>query len=390
MRSPILTLTLLALLTALAACGAQTPEAVGPPPLPDPVLLMFLHAPATEGDSATDEQAAAVERLRRALYDRTSLSIDVRLVPRPADALAGLCASDADLPAVAWLDGLTYAAAEARLCGQPSLAVARQPENALPPLLAAVSAVAPLPTLDPALDADGDGVPDAPTEAAPDEAADPGDDAADADDESVEAEPTTEEAAADADAPTPEPTATPEPGAPLTGHAGLIIVNPRVGSRDLSAIVGRTFCRLGYDDLYSWLLPTLSFRARNIDLLRDATIRDLPDVPALVAAVAAGDCTMAGVPAGALEALGQADAVRLAAESAPLPYGVLVYGPEVQLGVRLALDEALLALGNSAADAALLRPLLAQDALVRATPDDFAALRDFLTAARLDLARLGE
>lgn len=393
MRKAIFTLTLTLLLTACGAQGEPTPS--GPPPLPDPVLVMYVLPPAPLEDES------AVERVERALYDRTALSVDIRLVERAGELLEGICSSTLELPALAWMSGLSYIAAEARECGQPALQIARRPETMLPLLVAATSSV----TVDAAgIEISTEETPESPAEPEADATAEATEDPASeatlepTDEPTLEATETsdaTPEADTDGteevDTETPTEEATPEPiaGEPQTGMAGQIIVYPRLGTTDLSAIVGRTFCRLGYDDLYSWLLPTLIFSTRNIDLLEDSTVINVATVPALVEAVASGECTMAGVAEGVLESLEMTDSVRVATTSQPLPHGVLVYAPEVQLGVRLTMDETLLEMAEDPDAAALWKPLLNQDAMLKAAPQDFDPLRDFLEATRLDFARLG-
>jgi hypothetical protein len=88
-----------------------------------------------------------------------------------------------------------------------------------------------------------------------------------------------------------------------TGASGQIIINRSLGSTELSAIEGRTFCRLGSDDFYSWLLPLLVLKTEGIDLLTETeAVVDYEDIPALITAVSEGECDAAGIPEDALTA----------------------------------------------------------------------------------------
>jgi ABC-type phosphate/phosphonate transport system substrate-binding protein len=176
------------------------------------------------------------------------------------------------------------------------------------------------------------------------------------------------------------------------GLPGQIVIDRQLGTRSLSAVNGRTYCRLGYADTYSWLLPGIAFISAGVDLARAAEIVEQPDAQTLAEAVASGECALGGLPAGTLAAYGLVDSIDLniALTTPPLPYPTLLVAPEVELGVRLSLEDALLTLAESPDGAALLRPLLTQDGLRAASADDFAELRDFLAANATDLARLGE
>lgn len=176
-----------------------------------------------------------------------------------------------------------------------------------------------------------------------------------------------------------------------TGQAGQIIIDRQLGTQSLTVIASRTYCRLGYTDLYTWLLPSIALKTVNIDLTQDVELRDLPDLASLVDAVVEGECTMTGIAEGTLERLGIDESdVAMSITTPPLPYGVLVFAPEVELGVRLGMERILAALSESPEGAALLWPFLAQDALLPIAPDDFADLRDFVDESGLNLAQLGE
>lgn len=176
-----------------------------------------------------------------------------------------------------------------------------------------------------------------------------------------------------------------------TGQAGQIIVDSSLGTTSLTAIASRTYCRLGYADLYSWLLPSVALETVSIDLTQDAEVVDYADLPALLNAVVDGECTMTGIAEGTLERLGvDPSDVGISMTTPPLPYGVLVFAPEVELGVRLGMERVLTELSETPEGAALLLPFLGQDALLPVTQDDFADLSGFLGDSGTDLVQLGE
>lgn len=180
-----------------------------------------------------------------------------------------------------------------------------------------------------------------------------------------------------------------------TGEAGSLIVGADSNIRDERGLSQRKFCRISSDDFYSWLVPSLVMRANGVDPLSAPTsVADYEDIPALVVAVADGDCDVAGIPASALDeyagAIGDAaDDVKVLTTTIPFPYAVLMIPVEVPLGKRLALVDALSEMAADRADAVTMRLLLAQDALKPASVDDFAELTDFMAGTGLDFAQLG-
>jgi hypothetical protein len=281
---------------------------------------------AAEGDAT----ALEAELLRR-----TGLVIDVQTVAKSTDALKALCGVN-PVPVAAWLDGITFAVATAQNCGVPALQVAREAQGVETVIV--------------------------PTE---------------------EAEVTDE---------TPEAVSTAEtlPGNFLTGQAGAIVVKRDLGVTELNAIVDRVFCRLGVTDFYSWLLPTLLFEAAGIDLTADnVTIVEYDDQGEMLEAVAAGDCTMAGVSQTVVDS-GLPEGVHLAQTTVNFPYSVLLYPPEFDSGTSQTVNDGLLAIAADPQTAPLLTPLLDQSALLPAAPEDFTELSDFLASTGLDFEQLGE
>jgi ABC-type phosphate/phosphonate transport system substrate-binding protein len=181
-----------------------------------------------------------------------------------------------------------------------------------------------------------------------------------------------------------------------TGEAGQIIVNGDLGSTELSLVTGRTFCRIGYDDFYSWLLPVLVARSQRIDLLSvPSDVVDYEDVPSLVKAVADGDCAAAGISEDAFtryeDELTEVvrEGIRISVTSIAFPYDILMYPIEVQLGVRLSLNDALVEIAEDAETSEILRTLLGQDELAEVEPNDLAALTEFMNSTGFDFAQMG-
>jgi ABC-type phosphate/phosphonate transport system substrate-binding protein len=181
-----------------------------------------------------------------------------------------------------------------------------------------------------------------------------------------------------------------------TGEGAAIIVNGDENISTLSALRDRSFCRLAYDDFYTWLAPSLILRASGLNLSTTAgEITDYDDLPSLIQAVADGDCDAAGIPANALETYADdlGDAVEqvdvLTTTTVEFPYAVLVLPPEVPLGTRIALNDALVEMAADNTYAPKLRDLLGQNALLPAAVDDFAELETFMSSTGLDFAQLG-
>lgn len=178
------------------------------------------------------------------------------------------------------------------------------------------------------------------------------------------------------------------------GEAGLLLLDRSLGTTQITALSGRVYCRLGYDDFYSWLLPLLAFRRADLDERRLNQIVDMADTEALVAAVVNGDCDGGGLGENAYNRLLEqdptlADSARVAFTTPPVPYAILMYPLEVELGIRLSLTEGLLKLAESEEGSALMRPFLGQSALVRATDEELAAFNTFLGEVPLDFASIG-
>ncbi len=293
-------------------------------------------------------------RLEDEILLASSVTVDIVLVERYADALAALCETGTPRLSVVWLDGLGYLAAQAQNCGEVVLRIRRDQR---------------------------------------------------------------------------------------LGEAGVVLLNATLGTGNVANLIDNTYCRLGFDDFYSWLLPSLLFRARNIDPARFEAIVDYDDTDALLTALARGDCAGAAVSQSRYNALVNGDdrraaAIRIGESSIRFPHDVLMYPNAIPLAARLSLTEGLQALdtdldadASTATPAAtrtpdaegtaepestaeadmtatpqptsgapapaamptnLLAPFFGDGALiVQAAPEDFSELAAFIEETGLDIKELG-
>jgi ABC-type phosphate/phosphonate transport system substrate-binding protein len=177
-----------------------------------------------------------------------------------------------------------------------------------------------------------------------------------------------------------------------TGDSGQIVTNGALQIGSLGSLSDANFCRLGYDDYYSWLVPSLILQANGIDLANGlTTVTDYPDADTLIEAVADGECAATGISESAFDDL--RGTVRsdldVLETSAPFPYGVLIYPIALTLGERLRLTDALLALSTDLDGGDVMKPFFSQDGLTTVESDDFDALSSFLGRTGLDFAQLG-
>lgn len=270
------------------------------PPGTDENPVRMVIRPVTSLGTARTAAAAVQE----ALAQQTGLALELVLAERAAEGLGALCESMTDAVTVAWLDGLSYAAAVERGCGEAALVVERDGE---------------------------------------------------------------------------------------TGEPGLIVMRSGLGASAVSGLSGRDFCRVGYDDLYSWMIPSLVLRANEVDPLEDLrSVTDYGDAIELLEALAAGECDAAGVAQSDFDAMDAAvrDALTILEETVSLPYAVLLYPENAPLGLRIALDDALVALARGGDTADALENLLGQEALERIEADDLNSVVSFVRASGLDFAAL--
>lgn len=345
----------------------------------------------TVGDLTTHIHREIGADIAAALLDATNLYFEVIPAPSSANALSELCASGDGIVNMAWLGGVAYRAGTAQNCGQPALQIAR--DTAAGPSFEPVTVFeAPestpettpesTPESTPELDAEED------IDADEAEADEP-----DADNESETDEATTDDAEADDEAPESETVLEPTvPGdAALSwGVPGVILADTALGTTDVQLISGRVFCRLSVDDFFSWFVPALVMQRAGLDPVRSpSAVVDYPDTASLVEAVAAGDCAATGLSADVWDSLDAPEGVRVINTTVPFPHGVLLYPLEIDLGVRLSLDEAIINLPDDPTAARSLELLLGAAVIIPAEMDELAAIGTFLDATGLDFAQLG-
>jgi ABC-type phosphate/phosphonate transport system substrate-binding protein len=178
------------------------------------------------------------------------------------------------------------------------------------------------------------------------------------------------------------------------GEAGVVILNRNLGSTQLSALYTRTFCRFAVDDFYSWLLPLMVFRANNIDPTNFGEFVEYDNAEDLVNAVASGDCAGAGLSSLVYEDIVDGDEelsddISVSFASPQIPFAVLMYPVEMQLGIRVSLTEGLKRLVDDDDDSELLRSFLGQDDLQVVELEDFADYDAFIDEVGLDFSILG-
>lgn len=163
-----------------------------------------------------------------------------------------------------------------------------------------------------------------------------------------------------------------------------VILAPQLGTADVTAIQGRTLCRLSATDSASWLIPVLFMRAANADPESAVAVLEYPDYDALIAAVESGECALTGVPS-TLD-LSDAQVTPGPSTGDVLPFGMIFYSSDVQLGVRLALNDAL----AEAETFTQLSTLLSADTITAIAPQDLEPLRAFIDSTGADLVTLGQ
>ncbi len=99
------------------------PTVATPPPpgtTDNPIQLFFVRPAAVSRGTVTN----AARDLETILSETASLSVNIEIAETGAEAVAALCDSPGGVPAAAWVDSVTYAAA--RICAESSLAVVRE------------------------------------------------------------------------------------------------------------------------------------------------------------------------------------------------------------------------------------------------------------------------
>jgi ABC-type phosphate/phosphonate transport system substrate-binding protein len=176
-----------------------------------------------------------------------------------------------------------------------------------------------------------------------------------------------------------------------TGEESRIIVRSALDVSGIGDLVDHNFCRLGYSDFYSWLVPSIMLTAGGVSPASLSEVIDYDDPAAMLDDMAAGDCDAAGIAASQFESLASAQArarVRTLQESVMIPFLVLVIPAQLPLAQQEQLTNALVAIANGSR-ASVLAPLLDQEQLLVVTDDDFSSLRSFVARSGIDLAQAG-
>jgi ABC-type phosphate/phosphonate transport system substrate-binding protein len=177
------------------------------------------------------------------------------------------------------------------------------------------------------------------------------------------------------------------------GGAVEIIVNAAIENDNLIALRESKYCRLNYNDFATWLAPSLVFRANGLNpVTAFESISDFADMPALLQAVAEGECEMTSVPAGTLDDTDFADLLddlRVIETSIAFPYNILMIPIEVPLDIRLQFIRALRDIAADSSMSRTLSALLGQDALVPLETDTLDEFHEFIDGVGLDFAQMG-
>lgn len=319
----IIVLLLAALLTACRRADTEratplptitpTPISTPLPPIPTAVpsgsednpLTLHLLRPALRGISAS----TAASRLAETLTERSGRAVDVVPVDTDAEALAALCDSVGGVVNVAFVGGLTAAAAQAQGCGTAVLWGVRGTGRRT-----------------------------------------------------------------------------------TTADTISLIVSADASYQSVADLSDDpTLCRVGFNDVATWLVPSLMLQAEGIDPLALTDMRTVDDMRDSMTAVVEGDCDAAGLLS-SVYAAAAADlraGVNVLAESVPIPHVVLVYPTDMLLDERNALESALLDIISDNDVRAPLRDLLGVNAFEQVDDDVFETLSAFLDSAGVDLAWMG-
>jgi hypothetical protein len=143
---------ILILALILSACGgsAATPTPIGrrttatPTPTPLPLLATVVPAGAEANPlrlmivPVDPAGAAALEaQLEQRILESASIFVDIVLVETYGEAVTALCDTTSEIQTAAWLNGMAYAAANARNCGDATIQLERDGSTNDPALIVA-------------------------------------------------------------------------------------------------------------------------------------------------------------------------------------------------------------------------------------------------------------
>ncbi|WP_228845230.1 PhnD/SsuA/transferrin family substrate-binding protein [Phototrophicus methaneseepsis] len=174
------------------------------------------------------------------------------------------------------------------------------------------------------------------------------------------------------------------------GEQAQFIVNDEFGTESVGVLEGRTLCRLGYEDVISWLVPQLWFAQDAYDVAIIDDIEDVEDYAAIVTDVAAGRCAAGTVPASYIETLEDDEAlsgVDLARISPPIPYGVLVVPPGLPAERRDPLVSVLVSAASNNERADLLAAFFGEYSIEAVDEEVLTAFNDFIAATGFNFSQ---
>lgn len=175
-----------------------------------------------------------------------------------------------------------------------------------------------------------------------------------------------------------------------TGEAVQLIANVETEADSIADLADRTFCRVGFTDFYTWIVPSMMLRTAGIDPAANlGDVTDVDDSAAVVEAVNAGDCEAAGLSVTDYEDFAVGDDgenIITVGQPVTIPYAILTYPPELPLGVRWTLTDSLLEIADDPQRQNALETLLDMDGLERVEASDFNALLNFVRSTGVQLA----
>ena len=165
----------------------------------------------------------------------------------------------------------------------------------------------------------------------------------------------------------------------------------------VAGLKGEVVCRLaansgqGGQDPVSWILPLMLIRAAGLDPAQDIRgVKDLPDTPSMLQAVADGTCAAAGIPSGTLSSFNpnvpSGDKLIVLQQSPELPYGGLVIANAVPADLSAKMIKLLADLPSALSD------VLKDKAsgLIAATAGDYADFQQVAKSAGINLRTMNK
>lgn len=188
------------------------------------------------------------------------------------------------------------------------------------------------------------------------------------------------------------------PALAVPSEAGVVLIARTIESNALADGVQGVFCRLGFEDWYTWVLPSLVLRSERVPLGDIREVRTFASRDEWLKAVRDGTCDMTGMEASTYQTFVDvgdtvAERMRLNTRTAPTLSRVLFLPITLPLAKRDALIQALLdsarTPSNSDAEASIARAFWG-DGVRRYDARDWADFDTFLRVTGIDFAALGE